>query len=337
MAASMTHPVYTANLIKANGTKYKLSGITTDLVVSHPKDELSEKVVISLVNVKVGTSELRHLIALKDQLYVYANTGSGAKKVFHGFVWERNFNNDADSDDITLGCYDKSIYLHKSKDNLFVKKGKKTKDVITSLAKKWGFKISFKYKSITHGKLVYHAQTIADIMVDILNKVKKSTGTDYVIRFENNVLVIESVGSNSTIYEIRSKNNSISSKYHQTMEGMITKVQIVKAESVNKKETGKYLTVTSVKKNTATYGTMQDIVVKEKDEKLSEAKKEANEILKEHGNPTTEVEVTAIDNPWVKKGHKVYIASGHLKNYYIVTGIEHDAANHTMDLEVKKA
>ena len=339
--ASMAHPIYSANLIKANGTKYRLKDVTTDLVVSHGKDELAEKVTITLANVKVGKNSLNNLIALKDKVYVYANTGSGGKEVFRGYVWERQFKYDADAKEIQLVLYDRLIYLHKCKDNLFVKKGKKTKDVITSIAKKWGFKIKYNYKSITHGKLVYHNQSIADIMTDILNKTKSKTGKGYVIRLENNVIVIESTGSNSTVYTIESKKNAIETVYKQTMDDMVTKVKIVKAESVKKgdseEESGKYLTVTSVSKNTKQYGTLQDIVVKEKDEKLSEAKKEANEILKEKANPQTEIEVNAVDNPWIKKGYKVYIASGNLKNNYIVKSVEHDAMNHVMYLEVKKA
>lgn len=341
-SASMTNPIYTANLIKASdGTKYKLKDVIIDLNIDHAEKEIAEKVTLNLLNIKVGTSRLSSLIALRDKLYVYANTGSGSKEVFSGIVWERESKDASDSRETNMICYDRSIYLMKSKDNLFVKKGKQTKDVITSLAKNWGFKISFKYKSITHGKLVYHSQYIADIIVDILEKVKSKTGVDYVIRMEKNVLVIDSVGTNTTIYKISKKENAIKTAYVQSMEDMVTKVKIVKAETVKKSgsdsETGKYLTVTSVKKNTDKYGTLQDIVVKEKDEKLSEAKKEAKEILEEHATPKVEVAVAAIDNPWVKKGDKVHISAGTLNNYYIVKGIEHDATEKIMYLEVKKA
>lgn len=338
--ASMTNPIYTANIIKSNGTKYRLKGVTTDLTVSNSKDELAEKVTISLVNVKVGTNRLHSLISLKDKIYVYANTGNGAKEVFRGFVWDRTLYSDADRRELHLICYDRLIYLHKSNDNLFVKKGKKTKDVLTSLAKKWGFKIRYKYESISHSKMVFHDESIADIFISILNKVKKKTGKDYAIRLEKNVIVIETVGNNSTVYKIEKKDNAISSEYHQTMEDMVTKVKIVKAETVKKKddeeETGKYLTVTSMKKNAKKYGTLQEILVKEKDDKLSEVKKEAKKILDSKSKPKGEAEVKAVDNPWIKKGYKVYISTGDLKNYYIVKGIEHDAMDKIMHLEVGK-
>ena len=341
MKASMTHPVYTANLIKSNGTKYRLKGITTDLVVGQGKDELAEKVTMTLINIKVGNTYLHKLINLKDKIYVYANTGTGSKLVFKGFIWERNFSTSSDTKEITITCYDRLIYFHNCKDNIFMKKGKTSKDVITYIAKKWGFKISYKYLNITHGKLVYHNQSIADIIISILDKVKKKTGKDYVIRLENNVILIETVGSNKTVYKVESKKNAISANYKQTMDGMVTKVLIVKAETVKKKnsteETGKYLTVTSLQKNKDKYGTLQDIIVKNSDDKLSEVKKEAQEILNEHGNPQVDSDVTAIDNPWIKKGFKIYVSAGIMNNYYIVQSIEHNAQNNTMYLEVKRA
>lgn len=339
--ASMDHPVYTANLYTADGTKYRLKGITTDLAVGQGKDDLAEKVTISFANVMVGKKQFHNYIKLRNKLYVYANTGSGAKEVFRGIVWEREFQATADIRDIKLVCYDRLIYLQNSKDNLFVKKGSTTKNVLTNLAKKWGVKIKYNYRSITHGKLVYRSEMISDIFIDMLNKVKKKTGVGYVIRCEKGVMVIESEATNKTVYKIESKDNSIATSYNETMDGMVTQVKIVKAETKKTKkgeeETGRYVTVATVKGKTKEYGTLQDIIEKGSDEKLSEAKKEAKQILKDDGSPTRDITVTAVDNPWIKKGHKVYINSGTLKNNYIVKGIEHDAASHTMTLEVKKA
>jgi hypothetical protein len=340
MAASMTNPVYTANLI-SGGQKYRLKGITTDLITSHENNDIAEKVTITFANVKVGKKQLHSIVKLRDKIYVYANTGSGAKEVFRGIVWERQFDRTSDVKEVKLICYDKLIYLMNSKDNLFVKKGTTTKSAVTKLAKKWGLKIRYAYKSISNKKIVYRSETIADILVSLLNKAKKETGVGYVIRFEKNVLVIEPTGKNKTVYKVESGDNSLSVSYNETMDGMITKVKIVKAETQKKKdseeETGRYITVANVKGNTKKYGTLQDILEKGKDDKMSKVKKEAQNMIKKDGSPKKNITVSAVDNPWIKKGYKVYINSGNLKNYYIVKGIEHDATNHTMTMEVKKA
>lgn len=342
MAASKQCPVYTAILKKSDGTKYRLKGITTDMVVSQGKDDIAEKVSLTIANIKVGTKMLHSIINLRDKITVYANTGSGAKEVFRGFVWERQFDVTTDVKQIKLICYDKLIYLQNSKDNLFVSKGSRTKDVITQIAKKWGIKISYNYSSISHKKLVYRSEYISDIMISLLNKVKNQTGNGYVVRCEKDVMVIEPTGSNKTVYKVESKDNAISSSYNETMEGMITKVKIVKAETIktkkdSEKETGKYITVATVKGNTKEYGTLQDIIEKGSDEKMENVKKEANQIIKKDGSPKKEVTVECVDIPWVKKGYKIYINTGILKNNYIVKGIEHDATAHVMILEVRKA
>lgn len=343
MSASMLHPVYTAKIVKETSSKtttYQLKEITTDLVVSQPEAGIAEKVTLNLMNIKVGSSLLSSIVAIRDKLYVYADTGSGANEVFRGIVWDRGIPEDADSEEIKLICYDKLIYLQKSKDSLFAKKGKQTKAVITSLADKWGFKVSYKYASISHAKLVFQNQNIADIMISILNEVKKKTGKGYVIYLDKDTIVIDYEGSNSTVYKIAKGENAIRCNYVESMDNMVTKVKIVKAETVSKgsgsEETGKYLTVTSVSKNTSKYGTLQEIIVKGKDDKLSEVKKEADEILKEKSAPEEDSDVEAIDIPWVKKGHQIYIQTKTMNGYYIVKSIEHDASDHVMYLEVEK-
>lgn len=340
MKASITNPVYSARLVKDNGTTYRLKDITTNLIVAHPKDELAEKVSLTLVNIKVGSSKLIDLISVKDRLYVNANTGSGDKEVFSGIVWAREVSEDSDANEIQLTGYDRLIYWHKSKDNFFAKAGKKTNTVISSIASKWGLKISYKYLSITHAKLTYHDESIADIVIDILNKVKKQTGVDYIIHMDGGTIIIEPVGSNKTVYKLSDKENALSSYYKQTMEGMVTKVLIVKAETTkngnSEEETGNYLTVASVSKNTGTYGTLQEIITISKDEKVSEAKEEANQTLKDNATPKVEEEVKAVDIPWVKKGHQIYISAGKFNGYYIVDGIEHDSTDGVMYMEVSK-
>ena len=332
--ASMEHPIYTAHILKTSGEKIKLKDVITDLSINHGENDLAEKVTLSMINVKVSTQYLYDLISVKDQLYVYANTGSGAEEVFRGIIWERKENIDTDRNEIPLVCYDRLIYLQESKDNLFVKKGKNTKNIIDSIASDWGFTVNYKYTSITHGKIVYRSQSIADMFISLLDEVKKKTGIDYIIKMNKNEIIIDSVGMNSTIYKIQEKQNMINCSRSETMDGMVTKIKIVKSQNSNDDE---YTTVANVSKNVDIYGTLQDIIVKNKDDSLSEAKEEANTILNEKATPKREDLITAVDNPWIKKGDKIYINSGTYSGYYIAQSIEHDAKEHKMYLKVKVA
>ena len=117
-----------------------------------------------------------------------------------------------------------------------------------------------------------------------------------------------------------------------TLDDLVTKVIITGNEDKDKKPP----VVATVKGDVKKYGTLQDIITKDKDTKLSEAKKEAKELLKEKGKPKKTYSIQGIDNPWIKKGDTVYIEAGNLNGYYNVLSIERDALEKTMDLEVEK-
>ena len=246
------------------------------------------------------------MISVKEQLYVYANIGDGAKEVFRGVVWKREERFDTDTNEVPLVCYDRLIYLQESKDNLFVAKGKNTKTIIESIASEWGFSVTYKYKSITHGKIVYRNHSIADMFISLLDEVKKQTGVNYIIKMDQNKIIIDSVGTNTTIYKIQAKQNLINSSRSETMDGMVTKIKIVKSKTSSDEE---YTTVATVSKNTETYGTLQDVIIKGKDDALSVAKEEANTILKEKSTPKKEGEFSVVDEYEPKNSllHRVVI------------------------------
>lgn len=329
--ASMKNPIYTASIV-SGGVVYNVTKALTDLVIGHGESDFSQKVSLSLTNCKVNNRWFTGIVSLKDTLCVYCDTGSGPKEVFRGIIWDKSYDSELSGNDIKLDAYDRLIYLQNSKDNLYFAKGKSTKTIISTIAKKWGIQLNYKYKSITHDKLVFRSENISDIIIEILDKVKKKTGTKYAIRCEKGVMIIEPFGTNSTIYNIKSKENAISTSYSTTMDGMITKVLIIG----NENKSGQSPNLATVKGNTSKYGTLQDVISKSDDDKLSEIKKEAQQTIKDNGSPKTEISVSAISNPYIKKGHKVKIEAGNLNNYYYVLGVEQDALKQEMSLEVVK-
>ena len=330
-AASMINPIYTVKI--STGTKvYNVTKALTDLIISHSENEFSQSATISVPNLTVDGKQFINLISLKNTLYVYCDTGSGSKEIFRGYIWGKKCEEKLGEGIDTFVAYDRLIYLQNSKDNLYFAKGKSTKTILTEIAKKWGITLSYKYSSITHGKLVFRAENLSDIIIEILEKVKKKTGKRYAIRCEKGTMIIEPYGSNTTIYNIEKKKNAISTSYSSTMDGMVTKVLIIGNEDKNDKSPN----LATVKGNTSKYGTLQDVISKSDDDKLSEIKKEAQQIIKDNGSPKSEFEVTAIDNPYIKKGHKIFLKAGNLNNNYYVLGVEHDLLKNEMRLEVKK-
>lgn len=91
-------------------------------------------------------------------------------------------------------------------------------------------------------------------------------------------------------------------------------------------------------KNTSKFGTIQEIMDKDKKEKLSKIKKQAQKKLKSSANVKYEYIVTAISNPKIKRGDTVYVGCGTagLKGNKTVKSITHDCVAGTMDVVFTK-
>ena len=60
-------------------------------------------------------------------------------------------------------------------------------------------------------------------------------------------------------------------------------------------------------------------------------------ILDENGKPKETYEVTAINNPWIRKGELVKVGAGDMNFRYIVTSITHNAINRQMNIDFELA
>ena len=158
---------------------------------------------------------------------------------------------------------------------------------------------------------------------------KDRTGAKYVILSKQDVMHVNGVGQNSTIYTFKAGQNAISTRSEWTKDGMITKVVILgKADDDERAEVE-----ATVAGNTAGYGTLQKIITRDSNTTLADAKTEANNIIKKSGKPTTEYELRAIDIPWIRKGDKVKVVAGNLpSSYFIVKSVERSITNKSKDM-----
>lgn len=325
-----TLPIYTAVVVNKNNEKYSLEHIQIDFVLSENYNDLAKKLSITIPNYMINNKLISSFIGVKDKIYAYADTGNGKLEVFRGYVWEtENYN--GSSSQMKITAYDHLIYLQNSMDNFYFSKGKSTKSILKSIFDKWGMKFEFKYESITHPKLIFRQTNISDIVLEILEEVKKKTGKKYVIRSIKGIIHISETASNTTYYELNSKQNVISASKRVSMDGMVTKVIITGTEDGEKNPP----VVAVVKGNTSTYGTLQEIISKDDDTTLASIKKEANTILKDKGKPFIDASVNAVDIPWINKGDKIKIKTGNLVGLYYILGIEHNGSNKQMSLEVE--
>lgn len=326
MAASKSNPVYSAYAVTGS-KKYDITPLIQSIDISDREKEWACRVSFELVD--YTGDGLAGIVTDTSRIFLYANDGSGKKETFRGFVWSGTGQHSLSGKDLQIKCYDNLIFMQESEESLFYTEGKATKTILSDLCSKWGVKLSYGYRSITHSKLALRGN-LSDVMTaDVLDLVKDRTGAKYVILSKQDVMHVNSVGQNSTIYTFKAGQNAISTRSEWTKDGMITKVVILgKADDDERAEVE-----ATVAGNTAGYGTLQKIISRDSNTTLADAKTEANNIIKKSGKPTTEYELRAIDIPWIRKGDKVKVVAGNLpSSYFIVKSVERSITNKSKDM-----
>lgn len=329
MEASLENPIYTVAIATKAGNKYDVTEVMTELTLVESKGELAQRVMLSLANVKHEGSFVSGLFGVRDRVFVYADTGSGSKEVFRGFIWEKTYNSRVEKL-LTYTCYDNLIYFMGSEDSIYFPAGKSTKAVFETLCNRWGISMDYKYSTINHPKLPLSGN-LADIFIDeLLDKVKKQTGKKYVLRSSQDKMEILPIGSNATIYEFNKEENAISTSSTITMSDMVTKVIITGKEDKNERAPVE----ATVEGNTKNYGTLQRVLSRAEGTTIAAIKSEANELIKEKGKPNITFSLDAVDIPWVRKGDKIKAAAGDMVGHFIVDSVSHDYSSKTMTMEV---
>ena len=178
--ASKSSPIYSIHFLNSDKLDVFVDAVTTDLKLTENKNELAQKVTISLVNCMNGEYLLSELINVCDRVFIYANDGEECREVFRGYIWRKNYQN-KQKKIISLTCYDNLIYLQNSEDSYYYPAGWKTVDIFNDICSKWGIEIVYNYESIEHKKLPLSGK-ISTMFTDLLDRVKKKTGIKYVIR-----------------------------------------------------------------------------------------------------------------------------------------------------------
>lgn len=322
MVASKENPIYSVYIISGN-TKYDLSQCVEEIKFSDEKKQFSKSAQLSLANVKTNGTWLSSILKNRDRVFIYANDGETYDEVWRGFVWDFGYKSTLTSRTIVLKCYDNLIFMQESEESEFFSSGKSTKDVTSSICKKWGVSLNYTYSSITHSKLALRGKLSDIITADILDLVKDRTGSKYVIISEKDVMQVKPVGQNTKIHKILAGQNAVITEAVCTMDGMITQVKILGKEDKNDRRPVE----ATISGKTSEYGTLQKIINRNENTSLADTKKEGQSIVDKNGKPKWEYRLEAPDIPWIRKGDKVYVSAGSLLGYYIVIGIERNLSS----------
>lgn len=329
MALNTTPAFYLKIKTRSTGLVFdmKKTKIITELTYSDSPDSLAKQMDFTVVDAMYKGKRLRSYISPRDKVTLYADMGKGKKEVFAGVIWEKTAESGTEKE-ISFTAYDYLIYCMKSEDYFFYRKGLQTSEIMKKICSAWGLSLKYTYGSIKHPRIKPVQNTIGDMMVYVLNKAKKETGKRYVLTVKGTTVIVKYAGKNKNIYTLEKEKNVISASKKDTMEDMVTKVKIYGEET---KRSVPKLAV--VKKNTGKYGTMQMVEQKEKKQKLSQIRKKANKTLKSKAKLQHERTITAVSNPLIKRGDKVYVKAEVMKGYRIVKSISHDCVEGTMDVE----
>ena len=346
--ASLSNPKYSVALVHQSSTekststqvtttttttKYELTGALTSLTLDEPENGIAQKVSIRLAQATYEGTDIVKLINEHDIIYVYADTGDGPVEVFRGYIWTKKYSM-SDEKEITLTCYDHLIYLQESEEYQYFSSGKSTSAIFSTLCGNKGIPLKYNYESITHGKVVIRG-TLADAFTtDLIDNVRKKKGKRGVIRATKGTMEVFTEGTpNKTVYKFTKgkDGNIIKSEHEITLDGITTKVIILGSEKDDKAAPIK-ATVTG---KTSKYGTIQKIISSTDSDKLATLKEEANQIIKDNGDPKKYVTVSAVDNPWVRKGDLIYLDDGYVKGNGVVKGVSHDGLKKVMSMEVR--
>lgn len=312
--------------------QYNIKEFVEDLGWEENDGELATRISFTAKNEKTSAGLISSLAKLGCLVGVFATDGSIDEEVARGYVtdWKPLLSGSKDKVDIT--CYDELYNLEESQDLIYYSSGIGTKSAITQIFDNWQIPTE-KYDGpdVTHGKLAYKTESLADVLLDILDDAKKKGGGDAFIRAAKGKVSVLQWGSNKTVYHFEVDNTKQVSHKMSTA-GMITRVKVIGQEDDDGRSS-----VEAVVNGQTKFGIRQKIYVRGKDDSVSDAQSAAQDIINDKGQVDEEITVQSPDVPFVRKGDLVHITAGTLNDYYFVKGIRHNADSMSMTMDLKKA
>jgi len=329
MTVDLSNIVYSVVAVLSDGTQVHLTKAASNIGWEENDKELAVRLNLTISDVQFGNKRLAAVLSLCTVIYLYANYGIGDVEIWRGTIWEWEYSQINDSD-IVVTCYDQLYYLQKSQDNKYYAKGKGTKTIITDILTSWSVPIgTYAGPDVKHAKILYKNKTISSMIIETLDDAKKLGGGKSLVRSSKGKAEIVKYGANEDVFVFSADHNLVMSSDKYSMVDLVTRVVIVGKEDKNGKPK-----VQATLNGKTEYGILQQIHSRG-DSSLSEAKKEAQEILDEKGSPKRTTTLRSPDLPFLRKGDKIYVETDSMTGYFFVKGVSHSATNGQMNMEVE--
>lgn len=312
--------------------QYNIKEFVEDLGWEENEGELAVRISFTAKNENTSSGQISSLIKPGCLVGIFATDGSTDDEVARGYVtdWKPLLSGSKDKIDIT--CYDELYNMEESQELIYYSSGIGTKSAIQQIFDDWQIPMeTYDGPDVTHGKLAYKTESLADVLLDILDDAKKKGGGSAFIRAAKGKVSVLQWGSNETVYHFEVENTKQISHKISTA-GMVTRVKVIGQEDDEGRSS-----VEAVVNGQTKFGIRQKIYTRGKDDSVSDAQSAAQDIINDRGQVDEEISVQSPDIPFIRKGDLVHITAGTLNDYYFVKGIRHDADSMSMTMDLKKA
>lgn len=318
-----------------NGDRYTLDELLIESAnLEENEGEIAARLTITIKDQQINERWLQSALNVGNYVYVYATASNSWVEVFRGRIYDRNTR--AKTRTVEIVAYDMNYRYQRSEVNIYRRKSETGAQLTRRLIARWKNRKIARLDGPTvklSSKPYDKNQTVTDIIQDCINESKKKGGGDYVIRCINGEIAVIRTGSNKNVY-ILSENDLLEDLENKhSIRNLVTRLRIYRTNEKNQDAKAKLATTIDGKTE---YGILQKVVYTN-GQSLSEAKKEAREILKEEGKIQKTRKVIHPDIPFIRKGDAILVNGYGLgtKNNpaeLIVKSINHDIKNLRMEI-----
>ena len=322
---------YRLVLLDELGNQYNLKDVIQDLGWEENENELAARISFKLAN--HGDQKAEELCKNGRMVFLMAGTGEAEEEICRGTLkkWQNTYSLNADQVECT--AYDMLHQLDQSQDNKYIASGRTTQPVVEEIAADWQIPIArYQGPNVAHGKMNFKNKSPAKMLLELLDDARKKGAGEFLLRSFQGTLSVLPVMGNETVY-VFGRDNTVQLSYQENIAGMVTRVKVL---GQSKKEGS--APVEAVVDGRTEFGILQKIYTRNSDETIEAAKQAAQELIREDGEPETEISLSLPDVPYVRKGDGIYCDRLELADgYYQVLSVNHDCDARTMTVKVKKA
>jgi hypothetical protein len=229
---------------------------------------------------------------------------------------------------IDLTIYDKTIYLAKSEEEYVFADGTTASDRLQTYAADWNIPIkSIAGTGVPLAKAIHRSQKIGRMIHADLCETAYKDGGLFRARMTPEGIELVELGSNETVWVLEPDRNLTEYRQKQTLEGTVTKVKVLG----NAKKDARSPVLAMAEGETGRYGTIQDIIHKDKIKTAGEAEKAAQKRI--CGVQET-FDIEGVDINTLRAGDKVILKDDTMLEMIVISIRHHLGSPGHMTLEV---